>query len=269
MTIRSAGILLACYTAMSCLSAPTGLKPLPAGGKHILYVGNSLTYTNDLPQTIAFLAASVGDTVHAMTVAAPNLALIDHLNGATPVVQAVQLGGWDFVVLQQGPTPAGICRDSLVLWTQMFDSLVPNTAQLALFMTWPSTTSSTTFDASRVSYEDASIAVSGIFLPAAEAWRAAWEVNPTIGLYGGDGFHPSPIGTYLAALEIYERLSGKDARTFPKQPVVVGGQTYVVHDSIVTQLQNAAHLANERYPSPVTGRAITPKSTGTIPGGRC
>ena len=257
--------LLVCAALSGCLSTATGLKPLPPGGKHILFVGNSLTYTNDLPSTVASLAESAGDTVRVMTMAAPGVALIDHLNGATQAVSAIKLGGWDYVVLQQGPTPAGICRDSLVLWAQAFDTLVrANGAVPAFFMAWPSNTSSTTFDASRISFEDAAIATSGVFLPVGEAWRAAWELNPALPLYGDDGFHPTPVGTFLSALEIYERLSGRDVRTLPKT-MTVGGAQYVAPDSIITQLQNAAHIANQRYPATVT-RAITPVSNGPAVG---
>jgi hypothetical protein len=145
----------------------------------------------------------------------------------------------------------------------MYDTLVRNNGgQPALFMTWPSTGSATTFDDVRISFEDAAIAVAGVFLPAGEAWRAAWELNPALPLYASDGFHPSQTGTFLAALEIYERISGRDARTLPKSVLNAP-------DSIITQLQNAAHTANQRYPSPVVNRAITPKASGSVAGGHC
>lgn len=37
--------------------------PLPVGGHRGLFVGNSLTYVDDLPRTLADLASSVGDTI--------------------------------------------------------------------------------------------------------------------------------------------------------------------------------------------------------------
>ncbi|MDH3224200.1 MAG: hypothetical protein OEO23_10835, partial [Gemmatimonadota bacterium] len=50
--------------------------------------------------------------------------------------------------------------------------------------------------------------VDGTLFPAGEAWRAAWRVDESLGLYGGDGFHPSVLGSYLAALTIYQRIDG-------------------------------------------------------------
>ena len=54
-----------------------------------------------------------------------------------------------------------------------------------------------------------------MFLPVGDAWLAAWKVNSQQGLYGVDCYHPSQAGTYLAALVIYEKLTGKDARALP------------------------------------------------------
>jgi hypothetical protein len=50
--------------------------------------------------------------------------------------------------------------------------------------------------------------------PAGDAWHRGWQCNTRLGLYGKDGFHPSRMGTYLAALVAYGRLfrSPVDAR---------------------------------------------------------
>jgi hypothetical protein len=48
--------------------------------------------------------------------------------------------------------------------------------------------------------------VNGLLLPAGDAWHAAWAEDSGLPLYGPDGFHPSSMGTYLAALVIYEQL---------------------------------------------------------------
>jgi hypothetical protein len=47
----------------------------------------------------------------------------------------------------------------------------------------------------------------------AVACRSARNADNALQLYGADGYHPSALGTFLAALEIYERLSGRDARS--------------------------------------------------------
>src|SRR3954471_10292456 len=100
---RLASLILLAATS-SCLGSGGSLEPLPPGGIHVLFVGNSLTYVNDLPVAVASIGASVGDTIRVSQAVAPDLALIDHLNGGSNAVEQIKLGGWQFVVLQQGPS---------------------------------------------------------------------------------------------------------------------------------------------------------------------
>jgi hypothetical protein len=225
----------------------------------VLFVGNSLTYVNDLPATVSAIATLAGDTVRVATAAGANLALIDHLNGGSDAVSRIEQGGWQFVVLQQGPTPAGLCRDSLVLWTQMFDQRIRAVgAETAVMMTWPNSSGSEAFfDTVRESFALAAASVTGVFMPAGEAWRSAWREDPSLALYGPDGFHPSPIGTFLAALEIYERITGRDVRTLPAS-AYSGSATLNLPEATIRLLQRAAHDANTRFPARPTPASPRP-----------
>ena len=71
---------------------------------HVLFIGNSLTYTNDLPAMFAALAEAAGKPrpfVRAVT--GPGLSLQDQWD-LGEAQKAIAVGGWDFVVLQQGPS---------------------------------------------------------------------------------------------------------------------------------------------------------------------
>lgn len=238
----------ACIASGACFAAKT-YEPLPAGGHHVLFVGNSLTYVNDLPKTLAALAEAAGDTIRVASAAGANLALIDHLTGSTNAPQLIAGDRWEFVILQQGPTPAGICRDSLVLWTRLFEPRIRAVgAQPALLMTWPGASFQYLWDDVRLSFQNAATAVNGTFMPAGEAWRAAWAADPSLQLYGSDGFHPSLIGTYLTALEIYERVTGRDARSLPAR-AFSNGEEFSLPVETIRLLQRAAHDANTRFPA--------------------
>jgi len=213
----------------------------------VLFIGNSLTYVNDLPATLAGVARAGGDTIRVEMVARPNYALIDHLTYHSGAEEAIRRGGWDVVVLQQGPTSLAVNRDSLILWTKMFDPMIRAVgARPALYMVWPAADRPQDFDAVRTSFQMAAQAVDGIFLPAGEAWLDAWQRNTTLALYGPDGFHPSPLGTYLVALTIYEELTGHDARSLPPR-AVVNGAALAVPEQTVRLLQEAAHQADTDY----------------------
>jgi len=242
--VRRHSAALVLVALLGCRSAAAGPE---GGGLRVLFVGNSLTSANDLPRMLEEVAASGGDTIRASAVVAPGTALIDHANGATNALAVIRRGGWDVVVLQQGPTWPGVCLDTLVLATRIFDRAIRGAgARPALYMVWPAASALDYFDGVRQSYETAAGAVDGVLLPAGVAWREAWRAYPAMPLYGSDDFHPSRVGTYLAALVMYERLTGRDARALPARPVL-GGRPLDLPDEAVRLLQQAAHAANAKY----------------------
>lgn len=62
-----------------------------------------------------------------------------------------------------------------------------------------------------------------------------------------DGLHASALGTYLAALVIYERLTGHDARLLPGNPLLEGNPL-AAPEATVRLLQRAAHKTNALFP---------------------
>ena len=243
LTIAATGAL-----ALACTRAPTQPTPGAQGGRRVLFIGNSLTYANDLPSTVAAIAASVDDTVRVATVAGAGVALIDHAK-SSQAVSAIRNGGWEYVVLQQGPTPRGICRDTLVLAATM---LAPHiravSAQPALFMPWSAVNGLSWADDVATSFQNAAAAVDGVFMPAGAAWRIALAEDPQLPLYAGDNFHPANAGTFLAALVIYERISGRDARTLPAI-AFASGRRFSLPEATIRLLQRAAHEANDAFPA--------------------
>ena len=233
--------LIALSLLAACAGGNPPAAPEPGGGYHVLFIGNSLTASNDLPGTVAHLAASVNDTVMAEAVTRPNFAVIDHVSGMSDAVDVVRRGGWDFVVLQQGPTSQQLGRDTLILAAELLDPDVrAGGGRIAQLMVWPAAPDRAVFDGVLQSCLETARAVDGDCFPAGEAWRAAWSVDPSLPLYGPDGFHPAPLGTYLAALVVYEGITGHDARRLPSE-AVVAGQTLAVAGGTVMLLQRVAH----------------------------
>jgi hypothetical protein len=114
-------------------------------------------------------------------------------------------------------------------------------------MTWPSSDSPHLFPAVRATSQAAASSVDGgMFIPAGDAWRAALEEDPSIQLYGPDGYHPGVLGTYLAALVVYEKVTGHDARLLPAV-AVVGGATLGASELTVRFLQRIAHETVAKY----------------------
>ena len=240
-TLPRLGLLLAGLPG--CLGGELPFEPLPEGGHHVLFIGNSLTYFNDLPGTLARLAESAGDTIRVKSVAEPDFAVIDHALGASNAVEVIRKERWQYVILQQGPTPLPLYRDTLIRATQLLDPPIrASGATSAQLMVWTPASRPDLYEAVRLSCRLAAEAVGGVVFPAGEAWRAALAADPQLPLYAADGFHPAPLGTYLAALVLYEKVTGHDARNLP--PVAVaGGQTLTTPEATVRLLQQVAHEA--------------------------
>ena len=245
------GLLVLFPALAACLSLDVTdpRTRLPSGGVHVLFIGNSLTYANDLPKTVEDIATSVGDTVRVATVARPNFAVIDHALGLSDAVDVIKSQSWDYVVLQQGPTTVGVNRDTLIIATKLLDPVARSAGgRTAQLMAWPESDSRHLFPAVRASSQAAAESVGGVFIPAGDAWRAALEADPSVQLYGADGYHPARLGTYLAALVVYERVTGHDARLLPSNPNV-GGTRLAASEQVVRFLQQVAHETILRYPA--------------------
>jgi hypothetical protein len=217
----------------------------------VLFVGNSLTYTNDLPGMLKQLAAAGGVIdIETYDASQPGYALEDHWSNAGSRA-ALDAGGWDIVILQQGPSSLPESRANLVTWAETWgEAIRERGGSPALYMVWPDRSRLKFFDAVRESYEAGAEAADGAFYPAGEAWRSAWSRDSTLALYGPDDFHPSVLGTYLAALTIYRGLTGRT----PPSLIRLG-----LTAELETLLQDAAQEADERYGHTFTGAAPSPR----------
>ena len=210
----------------------------------VLFIGNSLTYYNDLPATLSGIAASAGDRIRTDMVAGPRQSLMDHLRVDGAAEAAIRRGGWDYVVLQEGSSGDSASRATLVDAVREFDVLVRAAgARTALYMVWPPAAQPEDFCPTGAAYADAAAAVGGVLLPAGTAWESVLQQNPGVELYDRDGAHPAPLGTYLAAITIYETLTGHDARALTAR-AVVNGVALSEPASTVRLLQEAAHSAS-------------------------
>lgn len=216
--------------------------PEPAAATRILFIGNSLTQSNDLPNLVDGIAEASGVPCNYGVEATGGYGLEDHWV-STRLRSTIANGHWDWVVLQQGPSALPESRENLVFWTQQFDGRIRmGGAKTALYMVWPDATRRSAFDSVSASYRAAATAVSGTILPAGDAWLAAWRRDPSMPLYGADGFHPSIAGSYLAALTIFAGLTGRSPLDVPLRPAAL---TAVLGDLSDNQLKNLRQAAAE------------------------
>jgi hypothetical protein len=205
----------------------------------VLFIGNSLTYTNDLPEIVQALAKSAGTRLRVDSRAVGGTALSDHWAPAT--LDLVRHGGWTTVVLQQGPSSTAENRADLRAWTARWAAEIRGAgARPALYMVWPEAARRAAFPAVVESYTLAASDVDGLLLPVGAAWLAAWERDPDLPLYGPDAFHPSPAGSYLAGLVMYARLLGRSPVGLPARLELSTGRVVDIPQAQAAVLQEVA-----------------------------
>jgi len=225
----------------ACLAGTPVAPVVQHGGRPVLFIGNSLTYTNDLPGIVQSLADSAGgDSLDVRIWSEPNFALIDHWAvGQAQLIIASR--PWDFVVLQQGPTSVEINRDTLRLATKLFaPSITKAGAKAVLFSAWPTIDRRQDFARAIESARLAAGDVGGLMAPVAAAWLTILTDNPTIQLYDPDGLHPSVTGSYLSALVIYSTITGRSPVGLPASLRVRKSWQFAVDPAVAKLLQDAA-----------------------------
>lgn len=197
------GLVLAAVVALGLGPGATAAGPQSL---RVLFVGNSLTATNDLPSQVAALAAATGRKLEYRTVAFGGYNLEDQWNNGE-ARRALAGGAWDVAVMQQGPSAFPESQAELRLWASRFaEEARSHGTRPALLTVWPEGWRADALPEVIKSYSRAARAARAELLPAGVAWQLAWRCNARTPLYGPDDFHPSPTGTYAAALVVYGRL---------------------------------------------------------------
>lgn len=203
-----AAVLAASGAACGDSSGPVGTAPL-----RVLFIGNSLTYTNDLPGMVAAIARASGESIETEMVAEPNFSIEDHWT-LSDARSRVRNGNYDVVVLQQGPSALPESREVLRQWALQWAAEIRSFGgRPALYAVWPELARFDAFADVSESYRLAAEAVNGAFFPAGDAWIETWKIQPDAPLYGSDDFHPSITGSYAAAIVITAALFHRDPAT--------------------------------------------------------
>ena len=202
--------------ALSSLACTHDPQAPDGEGRRVLFIGNSLTYTNDLPAMVRVLAESAGTPLVTGMVALPGLSLEDHWTMSDARAQ-VASGRWDVVVLQQGPSALPSSRENLRIWAGKWAAVIREAgAEPMIYMPWPESWRMSAFDSVSLSYHVAAQVASAPLVPGGDAWQAAWRRDSTLALYGDDGFHPSRLGTYVVAVATWARLTGRSPLQAPR-----------------------------------------------------
>ena len=212
----------------------------------VLFIGNSLTYWNDLPAIVQAMGkAGKRSKLKVATVAYPDHSLEDHWNRGE-ALRAIKENKWDWIVLQQGPSASVEGRASLLRYASMFvDQIRAVGSQPVLFSVWPNRIRAGDMERSIESYTLAAKQTNALLIPAGRAWQIAWQLDPKLNLYDADGLHPGKEGSYLAALVFYKTFFSQDSSRLPSRLKLSSknASQIEIEDSHAKTLQQAAELS--------------------------
>ncbi len=197
---------------ISCSSSKANSKKEIGKTYHILFVGNSLTYYNNLPELVKIEAKKVKIDIETKMVALPNYAIMDHWNNGK-VQEEISKGIYDYVVVQQGPSSQAYGKQLLFDYGKKLNILCKNTGtKLCFFMVWPSRQYYHTFNGVIQNHREIATITNSILCPVGEVWKSHFDKTNSFEFYGPDGFHPSLAGSKVAAEVIVNSLFTKNLR---------------------------------------------------------
>jgi hypothetical protein len=178
----------------------------PNADYRILFVGNSLTSTNNLSRIVKEMYAELGIVISTRTIAPPGYGLEDHWNVGL-IQPLINSDYYDYVIIQQGPSSQEYGRESLIEYGGRIGELCDNNyTKLAFLMVWPSLANYHTFDGVISNYTDAAFSSNAILIPVGRNWKYYFDQTNDFSYYGSDGFHPSLVGSENVAAEIIQAL---------------------------------------------------------------
>jgi len=192
----------------------------------VLFLGNSYTGVNNLPQMVKDVALSAGDTLNFDSYTPGGYQLIDHSNDVISQ-NKIMTGGWDYVVIQgQSQEPITSVNQFNGGGTALYNLIKQyNACAVTMpYMTWGRKNGDASNCAAfpvmctyqgmdttlRSRYLKLTEFINGEVSPVSVVWNYLRQNSPGIELYQTDGSHPSLEGSYAAACCFYASIFKKD-----------------------------------------------------------
>jgi len=208
--------------------APTVMAtPATTAAVRVLFIGNSLTFFNDLPGMFAELARSGGHELEVEKSAHGGWTCSDHAESAM-TLDMIEQQDWDFVVLQEQSTNPAIAdqrSERMYPAIRLLDEKVgENGAITVLFMTWASRDGLPSYghmdyvamqEEVQAGYMEIANELDAMVAPVGMAWQIAMTQDSQRSLWQTEGLHPTREGTYLAVLVFYTVLFQQSPEGLP------------------------------------------------------
>lgn len=174
-------------------------KRPPALSLRILFIGNSFTARNNVPELLAWLAAARGKKPEHQLISAGGASLRMHWNKGE-AQQAIRQTAYDYVVLQEQSTLPLKNPQRMHENIRLFDQVIRESgAATALYLTWARENAPESQGAITSAYTSISQELGARLVPVGIAWQNFLRNQRHPALHDKDQSHPTLAGSYLAA----------------------------------------------------------------------
>lgn len=183
----------------------------------VLFIGNSYTEYNRLPEMIAALARSTeGDApLEFDSQLVGGATLEQHWNDGV-ALEKIQEGSWDFVVLQEQSLRPIVDRTAMHEYGDKFITEIKDRdAFPLLYLTWARQNVPKMQNGLNSGYFSLARKRSVEVAPVGMAWAKSLENAPQLILHDADASHPNPTGSYLAACVFFATFYGRSPEGLP------------------------------------------------------
>lgn len=179
---------------------------------NVLFVGNSYTYYENLPQIVSLISNASKTKIVTKQSTMGGSKLRQHWLGerGLKTKELIKSGTFDIVVLQ-GHSMATIKEpDSLVKYSKLLcDYIKKHNAKPYFYLTWAREKTPQMQEAINKVYTDVSRDNDATLVPVGTAWLQSQKLDPSIKLFKPDGSHPSRMGTFLTACVFVKSILGE------------------------------------------------------------
>lgn len=171
----------------------------------ILFIGNSHTYFNDMPATVAELAKEEHYDCDVTMIAHGGWYLAQHVQEPETKFN-IRHGHYDYVVLQEYAHPFGPEEKLYDAVWELDEWIQTSHAKTVIYMTWAKKDEPEAQERMTAAHEKISKETGALLAPVGKEWWKYRRENPSVEMYDPDGQHTSEYGSWFAAKYIWNAI---------------------------------------------------------------
>lgn len=171
----------------------------------ILFIGNSHTYFNDMPNMVRRRADDEGFDCEVTMIAHGGWYLAQHV-GEPDVRFNILYGNYDYVVLQEYAHPFGPEEKYFEAVRTLNEWIRESGATPVIYETWAMKNEQPVQERMNAAHRKIAEEIGALLAPVGENWWGYQESWPDIEMYYEDGAHASAAGSDFAAKYIWETV---------------------------------------------------------------